>query len=717
MSMRRFLLLTTIGLSIASCGTAPQTTETVGARPVMEERDAARPVEKPGGAPAPAIPPEAVEAAPYTALEAKPEGEGATPGFEPYLPSELIEEQYVEPPEYETRRPRWLEIAREDLESGHRAEAEAAYRMAVSTLEPEEPEFTEAVIELVGMLEEEGRFEEIEPLLTLAGIEPDKLLKLKIAESHEARGNPLAAVDAYMRMSPELDDIELSEINARLRSIVDTLGEPELMTLSVRYFFNELGGYAALRLARMRFDEGRDAEALGVLARLEYLYPGHPMGLAAARMRTIIHARRNVRPGHIGILLPLTSRLAPLGEKVLDGIMLGSGLLAPGKDADPQVEIVQQDAEGQNTSPVFHIGDTAGDPGTARRAVAELAAEGVTAIIGPLKGDVAKAAAEEARKYGIPILTLTPARDITGEGVFRLNMREEDEMDRLARHAIEELGIRRFAILAPDTEQGRLYRELFWDAVVRHGGEIAGSQLFAEVENPSLKTPIHKLTGIYGLSKSDLKELFALERIAEIEKERSMLLEYGVSLTGAEAALGNPEKEFARYEPAPLVDFQAVFMPVSSLEAAQLAPQLPYYDVSGETLLGIRSWNYSALTRVGKEYVEGARFPVEWSEESAEAKTFVAAFEQAYGRKPGTLEAYGFDAAAIVMRALGDNQASGRNELSLYLSRLWAVPAVTGPITAHPNGELAVEPKLMAVRHMRIVPAVTKRSESPAKEQ
>jgi len=392
-------------------------------------------------------------------------------------------------------------------------------------------------------------------------------------------------------------------------------------------------------------------------------------------------------PSRFGILLPLSGSLKALGAKVLDGALMGSSLLIP------------DGARG----PVFYVADSEGDPEKAAAGVEELAAKGVLGIVGPLKGESARAAAKAARKLGVPLITVTPARDVAGGGVFRLYLRETEEMEKLARYAIDSMGFRRFAILSPDTDQGKLYRQLFWDAVVKNGGEIAGSEVFTPSDNVSLKEQIQRLTGVWGLTKEEVREHYERERLEQQERERSMLSSLGSSARGrAQTAVRN--RDFSRYKPAPIVDFDAVFIPVSSLEAGQLASQFPYYDVSGLTLLGIRSWNYSALTRVGKEYVEGARFPVEWSPATPEGKAFSRDFEAYFGRIPGPLEAYGFDAAALFMTAWIEGHGQSRQEVAAYLAALSGAGGVTGPLTTTPEGDIATEPKFMTVRNRTIIP-------------
>jgi hypothetical protein len=176
-----------------------------------------------------------------------------------------------------------------------------------------------------------------------------------------------------------------------------------------------------------------------------------------------------------------------------------------------------------------------------------------------------------------------------------------------------------------------------------------------------------------------------------------------------EERLANPamKDDFSKYKSRPQVDFGAVFIPAPSLTAAQIAPQFPYYDVSNVVLLGIRTWNYAGLVQVGKQYVEGARFPTEWTAATPEGQAFSEAYQNAYGEPPGVLEAYGYDAARLFLAAWRQGNAESRADLARTLSRLTDVPAVTGPLTTAPNGDIAVSPKILTVERQQIVPVAT----------
>jgi ABC-type branched-subunit amino acid transport system substrate-binding protein len=598
-----------------------------------------------------------------------------------------IEEESLGSPLPEPRGDEWVLRARTHMAHEEWSEAEFAYRKGLDDLSSDDPLFEQAIDELARLLDRQARFFAVLDLLDrLEGVPPVRLLILR-ATALEALASPLEATQVYLQaLQATTDDVEVDEVTARLRHVIDRMDETDLLTFSGLDPFSAEGGYAALQLARLRMGEGRLDEAEPVLARIDFAFTGDPMGQAAQGLLRRIEAMRTVRPGHVGLLLPLTGPLAAFGKGALRGGLLGSQLFS-----------------GSGEPITLHIMDSEGSPLVAAQAVEELAMRGVVGIVGPLKGDAARAAAKVARSYGVPLLTLTPADGVAGDGVFRLYLREEDEIEQLVEYAVNVLGLHRFALVVPDTPMGRRYRMLFWDAAVARGAEIAGTATFPS-DQTNLKTPLGIVTGIHGLSRTELRERFDANRLQQLNEEVALLMALGIGASGAELALEDEEEAFADFEPEPEVDFDAVFLPVSSLSAAQMAPQLPYYDVTGTTLLGIRSWNYATLTKVGKEYVERAHFPAEWHGQTEAGRLFLDEFTATYEQLPGVLQAYAFDAVQLMVAAHRAGRADQRETLGTYLARLWSKDAVTGPLTTHPSGDIAATPKLLQVHKRQIKP-------------
>jgi ABC-type branched-subunit amino acid transport system substrate-binding protein len=504
-------------------------------------------------------------------------------------------------------------------------------------------------------------------------------------------GRPGEAVWAYARAISLSDEIAAEEVRARIRYLIDDMTVESLTRLAAACPYCPEGGYARLRLARIDVAVGHLDPAEKALAELEVDFVGDLLGPIASELRQDLIARRAVQPGLYGLLLPLSGPLRLFGSRALRGALLGSGLFS--ELGDPDIRLA--------------VADSQGDPEIAAQAVEGLARRGVVGIVGPLKGSAAVEAARVAGSLGIPLVALTPAPEVTKEHAFRLYLREEDEVGRLVEYAAEREQMRRFAILYPDTPLGLRYRDLFWDEVVERGGEITGVEAFSS-EPGSVGEAIQRLTGVYGLTPSEIRERFLEEEGIRLRRERDLMAALGIQEDaeedGGTAEIEIDAERLADYKPRPTVDFDGVFLPVSSLEAAQIAPQFPFRDVEGVALLGIRSWNHQALVEVGEEYVEGAIFPAEIHPEAPAARGFFAAYRGAYGEAPGVIEAYAFDAVGLLVRSSADFEDETRSTLRKRLRALWDVAGATGPLTIHPEGDIAPAPKILAVRRGRIVP-------------
>ncbi|MEW6487926.1 MAG: penicillin-binding protein activator [Thermodesulfobacteriota bacterium] len=557
----------------------------------------------------------------------------------------------------------------------------------------EEPEVPEPAAPAVaeptpeGLLAED-RFAEALELLDEAGeAAPPAVWRLR-AEALQGLGRRTEAVWAYVAALPGADEIDAEDLRARSRALLDALGEEELARVAQECPLCPEGGYARLRRARLLYGHGQAGEAEALLGGVLSDFPEDPLGRVAEALLAQWVAVRSVVPGLYGLILPLSGPLQPIGERALRGALVASRLFEAG--GEPGIRLLVEDSRGE--------------PEDAARAVRALAARGVVGIAGPLKGSAAAEAARVARELGVPLIAPTPAPAAAGGGSFRLYLREEDEMARLAEHALGEAGLRRFAILYADTPLGRRYRDLFWGEVVARGGEITGVEAFPPGSRDH-GDPIRRLTGVFGLTPAEVRERFVEQERERLVREQALLVALGL------AAETDPEPEptvdsdrLARFKPPPVVDFEAVFVPVSSVEAGQIAPQLPFHDVERVTLLGIRTWNHPALVQVGEEYVAGALFPAEFHPALAEARELVAAYQAEYGEPPGVIEAYAADAVRLLAGGAALLEPETRPALRRRLESLWAAPGVMGPLTTHPGGDVAAQAKILTVRRGRIVP-------------
>lgn len=264
----------------------------------------------------------------------------------------------------------------------------------------------------------------------------------------------------------------------------------------------------------------------------------------------------------------------------------------------------------------------------ARQAAQQAVADGFQFIIGPLCSDTAIAAAEVAEAQGVLLLAPTathPLVTVNGQGqtrptVFRASYAAPYQAQAAASFAVEKLGKRRAALFFdPGDDYSAALGKTFSAEFTAQGGEIVYE---------------------FPYSPADTDFTAALQAAVE---------------AGAEMF----------YLPAPVAVVNRV--------AGQLSATQPLL------LLGSDSWDAPGLDLAG---AEGNYFTRHFflDEHRPAVQAWADAYKAAYAVAPDTLAALGYDAAAILMKAI---EEAGSAEVRLVADALaqGQFEAVTGPIS------------------------------------
>ncbi len=425
------------------------------------------------------------------------------------------------------------------------------------------------------------------------------------------------------------------------------------------------------------------------LAEAAFMFPGSPVGQAAGlqlalrswRAGDAVTARRQIEtvlqqpnafPGREEAV-KLRDRLsgAPVKSRVLGVILPLSGRYAAfGKAVRRGMELALEQLGSVEYPVKLLFRDSAGDADRSARAVSELAnAEQVLAVLGPLTGTAAEAAAARAQLERLPLLTLSQRNGLaeTGPYVFRSSLTSALQARALARYAIEERGLRTFAVLAPDNRLGREMNSRFAAEIEQRGGRIVASRSYAA-------------------EATDFR--------------RQILLLKGEDPDAPEPA-ATPEAE----QEQPGLPFEALFIPDYAERVGLIAPQLAYYGVRDVALLGINGWNDPELLRLANGYVEGAVFTDGFYRYSPYpfVQAFVNSYFERFGEEPTILEAQGYDAAGILLAQLSRGEEPSREELRDALSRLRNYPGVAGAVSFDEQGDARKVLFLLQVQNGNIV--------------
>lgn len=479
----------------------------------------------------------------------------------------------------------------------------------------------------------------------------EKLLKEKVSPYQKARiltlvgdnfvglGKPYDAFAYYMNaLKKNPSPILTEDIKKKVTDIIDKRSSiDELESLYQSQWYGYPRGYILFALAETYYQNKDFKNAKKYIDKfLFYQGKSHPRFEKATKLHQRLEEIETVDRHAIGCILPLTGRYALYGNKALEAIILATGIFDPEKKSP--IKLI--------------IEDSKSDPSTAREAVVKLVKEdNVIGILGPLGSATALEAAREAQKLNVPILTLTQSEGITklGDYVFRNFLTSLMQVSTLVKYSIQNLGITSFAILYPKDNYGIEMMNLFWNEVLRWGGEIKG------VES-------------YDSNQTDFgKEIKSLTGLNFMEK-----------------------KEETEEKPEPIIDFDALFIPDSHSKARMIVPQLAFYDVTGIQILGTNSWNSPQLLEGESKYLDGAIFVDGFFQDSfyPDVRNFIDNFYVTYGRKPDDLEALIYDAASIMVNTLNKNKVEIRDDLRINLLNLKDYPGITGKTSFSETGEV-----------------------------
>lgn len=251
--------------------------------------------------------------------------------------------------------------------------------------------------------------------------------------------------------------------------------------------------------------------------------------------------------------------------------------------------------------------------------------EGCAILIGPMLKDTVLSAAQAAQDYQVPMLTLSKKQQPVEKGdfVFFSNISPKNQIGSLVQHAMTVKGWTKFAVLAPDTENGKDLSRVFEEMVEEKGGEIVQEGQFYDPAKSSFIPEARKL--------------------GQKPEEQT-------------------EEELEGFELPPVVEFEALFVPDNYQRTYHVASALAYEGFALGTfkptresiaigMLGLNSWNNPKIIQqymIGGLFVDG--FFVD--EEREIIQNFVGTYEAEYGKKPRLYDTWLYDTLQIASYAL-----------------------------------------------------------------
>ena len=331
-------------------------------------------------------------------------------------------------------------------------------------------------------------------------------------------------------------------------------------------------------------------------------YPGHPASALLARLRAQ-WAEMQHYPTRIAVLLPLTGKLAPVSQAIVDGLLAAFYEVAD-KMEQPELRFI----------------DTTGHEDDIGTLYQQAVDDGAGFVIGPLRKPVVQALVTTTT-LTVPVLTLNRLdEDINaGDRLYQFGLAPEDEAVQIAERAsIEGL---EFAIsYTPDNSWGRRIERHFRERFEELAGQVLDSG--------------HLAPGSADYSATIMRTL-------HIDQSR---LRY----RQVQATIGRPLK----FEPRRREDVQFFFVAATPRQARLLKPQLKYHR-AGDVPVYASSLVYSGHPDpVADRDLDGVLFcDIPWlfdDTPDAELKARIRQADPATLQRLPRLVALGIDALRII---------------------------------------------------------------------
>jgi ABC-type branched-subunit amino acid transport system substrate-binding protein len=434
-----------------------------------------------------------------------------------------------------------------------------------------------------------------------------------------------------------------------------------------------------LKLARIQLHLGDYARAQELAREVFLRWPDGAYAAEAKAMIDRIARLTFVRPNVIGVAVPRTGPYAPRGDAILKAVTLA--------------------VEG-GTARVA-VRDTRGEPDGAASAVEALALEeGAIVVIGGATNAEGERGAATAEGLQVPFVALSWQEGLTAAGpyVFQNMLTASAQARALVEFAMGRRGMRRFGVLYPDITYGVELANAFWDDVEARGGDVRAAETYA-VDRTTFTPLVKDMVGkLYLDERADYKE--EVEEIVKKEKDpfrRRKALEK------------------ARDRLAPVLDFDAIFIPDFAKNVKLIGPALAVEDVVTSTcdpdevariakttgrpdlkpvqLLGANGWGgdptlFDTSPGAPGRHLKCAIFVDGFyaGSQRPETRRFVEAWAKKYeGAVPGILEASAYDGARMARQLVEQGRVQTRAALRDGLASLRGFKGATGDVAMGPD--------------------------------
>jgi len=369
-------------------------------------------------------------------------------------------------------------------------------------------------------------------------------------------------------------------------------------------------------------------------------------------------------PVQVGLLAPITGEDAQIGQFILQGVKLAF-----------------DDHNARSHNPVkLIVYDTKGSPvETAKRSKELITKDHAQFCIGPILSNTAAVSAAMFSGKDIVMLTPTANEDgisSIGDNIFQMNVTLGAMARKLARYAVENLNVREFAIIAPNSGFGYAMAEAFKEELSRRSIETVHEEYFDEGK--------HDFTQ----ELRRLRSRLLMRRLEAIAVERGNMQRI-TQVTRADS-IRYADTTFA---------VGGLFMPLLNYEdVVKLAPQVVFQRIRTQ-MLGAGRWDDPRVPTEGKRYVQNAIISVgPQIDQTGEAWTnFNAAHRARFNSDANRISAMGYDAAQLIVKLINENGGADVGKMRKALAAVQGYSGLSGMVTFDPQTGANSEVLIMKV--------------------
>lgn len=302
----------------------------------------------------------------------------------------------------------------------------------------------------------------------------------------------------------------------------------------------------------------------------------------------------------VALLAPLSGEHRPLGRSLVNAAQMALFRLA-GED----FELVVKDS-----------GNSARQ---AQNAMTEALNENVQLVLGPLFSQSVAAIEPQATRADVPVLAFSNNREVAAPGVYVMGIGPSNDITRVIEYATKQ-GHSRIGILTPRNAYGRAVEEAARQAASRYGAQITHQSSY----NPEAVDITNEVQGL-------------AQAASQTSSEQTAAGSTGSGATG----------------------FNALLIPAGGSDVENIAPLLPYYDISPENvqLLGSRLWEDGNLGR--EQILVGGWFA---APERGQWQSFARQYEDLYGDTPPRVASIAYDTMALAAALARDAESGDSSE-------------------------------------------------------